>query len=147
MTRSVSASAPGKIILSGEHFVVHGSYSLAAAISKRVYVSVREIEGTRSRIVANGSTSNINADDGRFPAVKTVVRMILSRAGKKFLQQPLEIAITSEIPPGSGLGSSSAVSVACTAALKDFLELPGGKETVADIAFQGEKLFMATPLE
>jgi len=145
MTRGISTSAPGKIILSGEHFVVHGSYSLAAAISKRVYVSVREIEGTRSRIVTNGLTSDINSDDGSFPAVKTVARTILSRAEKRFTQHPLEIAITSEIPPGSGLGSSSAVSVACAAALKDFLELPGGKENIADIAFQGEKAVHGNP--
>jgi mevalonate kinase len=145
MTRSISTSAPGKIILCGEHFVVHGSYSLAAAISRRVYVSVREIEGTRSRIVANGLTSIINSDDRRFPAVKTVARMILSGAEKKFLQRPFEIAITSEIPPGSGLGSSSAVSVACAAALKDFLEQPAGKENIADIALQGERAVHGNP--
>ena len=32
------AEAPGKIIISGEHFVVHGSNALAAAIDKTVTV-------------------------------------------------------------------------------------------------------------
>ncbi len=145
MTRSVSTSAPGKIILSGEHFVVHGSYSLAAAVSKRVYVTVKEIEGSRSRIVANGLTSNVHADDGSFPAVKTVARALLSDTGKDTQQTPFEISISSEIPPGSGLGSSSAVSVACAAALKDFLAHSGDKDLIADLAFQGEKAVHGNP--
>jgi len=33
------ASAPGKIILFGEHFVVHGTKAILAAIDKRVTVT------------------------------------------------------------------------------------------------------------
>jgi len=33
------ASAPGKIILFGEHFVVHGTPAILAAINKRVTVT------------------------------------------------------------------------------------------------------------
>ena len=33
------AEAPGKIILTGEHFVVHGSQALAAAINKKIRVT------------------------------------------------------------------------------------------------------------
>jgi mevalonate kinase len=33
------AEAPGKIILTGEHFVVHGAQALAAAINKRIRIS------------------------------------------------------------------------------------------------------------
>ena len=143
MARTVSTSAPGKIILSGEHFVVHGSTSLAAAINKRVYVTIREIEGAKPRIVSNDVISNVHADDGSFRAVKIVARNILSKSSRA-AQRPFEISISSEIPPGSGLGSSSAVSVACAAALKDFFDL-SGPESIPDLAFQGEKAVHGNP--
>lgn len=37
----VKARAPGKIILSGEHAVVHGSAAVAASIDLYTYVSLR----------------------------------------------------------------------------------------------------------
>ena len=143
MTRISAASAPGKIILSGEHFVVHGSYSVAAAIDRRVFVTVREIE-EKSRIVSEGQVSNISVDDGRFRAVKLVSRNILSSFPKSEKNR-LEVSIRSEIPAGSGLGSSAAVSVATAAALSDFLGLALDKKQISVLAFQGEKAVHGNP--
>jgi mevalonate kinase len=144
MTIHTAASAPGKIILSGEHFVVHGSYSVAAAISKRVLVSVREIDGPRSRVVSNDLVSNLNSDDGMFPALKSVARNALSFQSKKG-KVSLEISVNSEIPSGSGLGSSAAVSVACAAALSDFLGNSLDMKEISKLAFQGEKAVHGNP--
>jgi DNA polymerase I len=41
----VTASAPGKVILFGEHAVVYGEPSLAGAIDKRVIVEAEKIKG------------------------------------------------------------------------------------------------------
>jgi mevalonate kinase len=142
--RQSMASAPGKVILSGEHFVVHGSSSVAAAISKRVFVTVREIDGTKPRIVSGNLISYLNSNDGNFQAVKTVVREIFSQR-RSLETNPFEITIESEIPVGSGLGSSSAVSVACAAALIDFLDLPKKELDVGNFAFKGEKAVHGNP--
>jgi mevalonate kinase len=142
--RETAASAPGKVILSGEHFVVHGSYSVAAAINRRVHVRVREFQGPKPRIVLGDQVSTISSDDGSFPVVKTVARDILSMVTKTN-QDSFEISITSDIPPGSGLGSSAAVSLACAGALADFMGLTLNKNELSDMAFRGESKVHGNP--
>ncbi|KAJ6996041.1 hypothetical protein NC653_012820 [Populus alba x Populus x berolinensis] len=44
----VKARAPGKIILSGEHAVVHGSTAVAASIDLYTYVSIQVHPSTGS---------------------------------------------------------------------------------------------------
>ena len=59
--------------------MVHGSLAVAAAINKRVYVTVREIDADAiSRIVSDNIRSNFDLDDGSFVVVKTVVRNVLA---------------------------------------------------------------------
>lgn len=145
MNRTIAASAPGKIILSGEHFVVHGSYAVAAATKKRVYVTVNGTQGPKSRIISGERTSNLGSDDGTFPAVKSVARNIVANLPFGKRDSSFEISIKSEIPPGSGLGSSAAVSVACAAALSRFFSLLPDKREVSSISFQGERAIHGNP--
>ena len=49
------ASAPGKIILFGEHFVVHGTKAILAAIDKRVTVT---------SVFTNAGTLKVNSQLG-----------------------------------------------------------------------------------
>lgn len=142
--RSVTASAPGKIILSGEHFVVHGSYSVAAAINKRVLATVQEIDGSRSRIVSNDLVSHLGSDDGTFLGVKSIARSIISNVPRKN-RESFEISIRSEIPSGAGLGSSAAVNVACAAALTKFVGLSSKEEEIQKLAFDGERILHGNP--
>ena len=43
-SRQVTASAPGKTILFGEHAVVYGKPAIAAAVDRRAYVKVQRRE-------------------------------------------------------------------------------------------------------
>ena len=55
------SQAPGKIIITGEHFVVHGGFALAAAINKFVKVTA-EISST-TKIISKTIRENQNNID------------------------------------------------------------------------------------
>ena len=48
--RHVTASAPGKTILFGEHAVVYGKPAIAAAVNRRAYVSIKEREDNQTHV-------------------------------------------------------------------------------------------------
>ncbi|MCL4518223.1 MAG: mevalonate kinase [Thaumarchaeota archaeon] len=140
--RSASASAPGKVIVAGEHFVVHGAYAVAAAINRRVKVTVSST-ARPSHIVSGLRTSMLGKNDGRFSAVKSVAKRTIQEFGKP--RGPLKIEIASDIPAGSGLGSSAAVSVATAAALVRFLGNDVEKSKIGELAMTGERQVHGNP--
>ncbi|MFQ5919475.1 MAG: mevalonate kinase [Thermoplasmata archaeon] len=99
----VAASAPGKLILYGEHAVVFGEPALSVAISRRTRVEARP--GDRTEV--NGHP----LEEGRYPYVAETLR-----ATKH--DEPLLVTTESDIPMASGMGSSAAVTVGLLACLQ-----------------------------
>ena len=128
-----AASAPGKIILMGEHAVVFGRPAIALAIDLRLRCSIRP-----------SMTSTLNGqpmDDRAGPYIATVLR-------ENWEGGPLAIDITSDLPSGSGLGSSAAVTVATLGAIY----ASKGRmvtETIARRAFDVESMVQgrASPID
>jgi D-glycero-alpha-D-manno-heptose-7-phosphate kinase len=56
------------------------------------------------------------------------------------LTQGLEATLHNDAPPGSGLGSSSAVTVALVSAVSELLRLPNDDYHIADLAYRIERL-------
>ncbi|XP_023545824.1 mevalonate kinase-like isoform X1 [Cucurbita pepo subsp. pepo] len=155
----VKARAPGKIILAGEHAVVHGSTAVAASVNLYTTASVRlpcssdeddivklqlkdlalEFAWPVSRIkeALGGFVGPISTPTS-CPAecLKAIASLVeyqnipeakikLASGVSAFLWLyssilrfvPVDVAITSELPLGSGLGSSAAFCVAISAAL------------------------------
>src|SRR5436309_9765702 len=98
----MAASAPGKLILFGEHAVVFGEPALSTAINLRAEVYVRP----HTEWLADGAS----LDEPRYRYVKAAL-------GKAKTAGPLWIEIRSMVPSGAGLGSSAAVTVATLGAL------------------------------
>ncbi len=141
----VTASSPGKIIIVGEHFVVHEAYAVAAAINKRVTV-IASKDGTRKvRFVSQGRDYYFPGTLARrfFPAPSSVMNEIFERFGK--CEEGMSIEIRSEIPRGSGLGSSAAVSVATAAAVTRIMGKKLSLEEISKIAMKGEAAIHGNP--
>src|SRR5438093_2525533 len=98
----MAASAPGKLILFGEHAVVFGEPALSTAINLRAEVFVRP----HREWLADGAS----LDEPRFWYVKKAVE-------ESKVPGPLWIEIRSMVPSGAGLGSSAAVTVATLGSL------------------------------
>jgi len=111
------ASAPAKVILLGEHFVVYNKPAILASIDKRVHVNVRVRKDDRIVIKSDiDSIGSIDQKKRRQIRVKPkwLMRSMLiaaTDAMKSFnASVGLDIGIRSEFPYGVGLGSSAACS-------------------------------------
>jgi mevalonate kinase len=152
----VVASAPAKVILFGEHFVVYGEPAIVLAIDKRAYATVdcREDKSLHLRS-ANLSLAGyfengvfkIEKGDARearsrFEPVKLAVERVLGTYGENV---GLDIKINSTIPVAAGLGSSAAVVAAVTVAVGTLLHVKMSKEDVFRITYEAEKVVHGTP--
>ena len=135
------ASAPGKIILFGEHFVVHGTKAILAAIDKRVTVTSTFTENKTIKVNSQLGTLEVPISSSH-EEVKNEFRPFVYLANKITNSEQnangLEITIDSDIPIGVGLGSSSACCVAAAASISElFNEL--SSEEILKMSIEAEK--------
>jgi len=135
------ASAPGKIILFGEHFVVHGTKAILAAIDKRVTVTSTFTDNKTIKVNSELGTIEVPISSSH-EEVKSEFRPFVYLANKIINSEQnvsgLEITIDSDIPIGVGLGSSSACCVAATASISElFNEL--SSEEILKMSIEAEK--------
>ncbi len=148
------ASAPGKIILFGEHAVVYGRPALAVPVTQ-VHVDVEVLDSPRAGIFIHAPGINLHAGLNSLPADHPIASVILKVFSTLGLPSPtgrragdeggLEFSITSTIPVASGLGSGAAVSVALIRALSSFLSHSLSDDEVNSLAYEIEKLHHGTP--
>jgi len=104
--KEIKVSAPGKLMLFGDHSVVYGNPCLVSAVDKRLYVTVK-LAGTGNDLIIAPQVK-----ESRF------VEKALSFFKKKFsVNHSVEIRTEGDFSNRVGLGSSSAVTVATFMAL------------------------------
>ena len=124
---TTTCSAPGKIYLFGEHAVVYGEPAIACAVELRTRV-----------IAARSDDISIKSGIGT-TGLDFEVHPYVSSAIKKLGSPDVAIEITSDIPVGSGLGSSAAVTVATLSAVNIECGLGYGNEEIAGMGHEIEK--------
>ncbi len=124
----VSAFAPGKLILSGEHAVVYGHRAVAAAVSLGTTVTLNDRPGPSS---IDESTIN---DVRLWPALATLVPA-----------EGVGVSIASTLPVGCGMGSSAALAVALVRALAARERRTADFEECFARGFDVERAFHGTP--
>jgi mevalonate kinase len=146
----VISSAPGKIILFGEHAVVYNRPALAVPVTQ-VHADVEVLDSSRSGIFINASGIDLHTELNSLPSDHPIASVILKLfqlfniSSSATQGNGLEINISSTIPVASGLGSGAAVSVALIRALAGYLSQPITDNQVNDIAYEIEKLHHGTP--
>jgi mevalonate kinase len=103
----------GKAILLGEHAVVYGHSALAGALERGVVATARANGGARSSIEIPAWNARVTSDDV-MPLGAALSALVHEVAGP---DRGFDVTVTAELPPGAGLGSSAALSVAVTRAL------------------------------
>ena len=169
------ASAPGKIILLGEHAVVYGQPALAVPVNQ-IYAEAEVSDIPRAGIWVNAPDIGLHEELSRIAPENPLASVIsavyaeietrkVSREiaendhhrQKKFSlpqrteEKPfgagtgIEIKITSTIPLAAGLGSGAAVSVAIIRALSAHIDFPIDDEQINMMAYEVEKIHHGTP--
>lgn len=146
---AVTASAPGKVILFGEHAVVYGQPAIAApvtGVSVKVIVQAEPLQPSGS-IRIESPAINFNATRAELPEQHPLNTLfqLLEEALQISHLPAMKIRINSTLPAGAGMGSSAAVSIAMIRAISQFVGLPLPNEQVNQIAFEVEKAFHGTP--
>jgi mevalonate kinase len=144
-----TATAPGKIILFGEHAVVYGQPAIAAPVSQVQARAIVKAEPVRQpgKVYIQAPDIQLEAFLEELPGdhpLAFALRLLFSELG---ITRPpaLSVRITSTIPVAAGLGSGAAVSVALFRALSAFLGHPFTDDVVCRLAYEVEKLHHGTP--
>ena len=142
----MKSSAPGKIILFGEHAVVYNRPALAVPVNQ-VQVDVEVLDSDKPGVWIDAPMVNLHGELSTLPSDHPIGSVILKVFHHLGISTPPNISVTivSTIPVAAGLGSGAAVSVALIRSLSSFLSFSLSNEQVNDLVFEIEKLHHGTP--
>lgn len=116
----IHTSAPGKLMLLGEHAVLSGGQSIVAAINRRLNVYVKARHDNKIVIKSSQANHVMSINNINTHAELKLLCSIISLFAKDF-KLGFDITIVSEFSAELGLGSSAAVCVAGFAAIYKFV--------------------------
>lgn len=106
----IKVSAPGSLMLTGEHAVLHGSPAAACAVDKRIYLTLTPRTDRAVHIESPLGTLDTKLDN--LPS-ENQFKFIIEAIRQSNLNIGVDIKTESEFSSTVGLGSSAAVTV-CT---------------------------------
>jgi mevalonate kinase len=148
------ASTPGKVILTGEHFVVYGEPAIVMAVDCFAKVIVEDRHDKYLYIKSDLGFAGFYSKEGFKPEsggteARTVLEPIRISAQAAIdqinNQTGLNILIQSEIPIAAGMGSSGALAVATVAAVGKLFNINFTNEELFNLSFAAESFVHKKP--
>ena len=135
-------SGYGKVILFGEHFVVHGVPGIVSAIDS---TSDAEVKKTGESIAVRDErkTAKGYSEEKRLQQLESIDRMLKAMGIDP--KTPLSIWIGGTLPGFSGLGASAASSVAIARAIAEELGMNVPDKRINEVAYEAEKAYAGNP--
>jgi mevalonate kinase len=135
-------SGYGKVILFGEHFVVHGVPGIVSAIDSSTDATVKKAQSGLN-VKDERKTAKGYSEEKRLQQIESIERML--KAMELDPKTPLDIWIGGTLPGFSGLGASAASSVAIARAISEELSLNLSNDKINAIAYEAEKAYAGNP--
>jgi mevalonate kinase len=135
-------SGYGKVILFGEHFVVHGVPGIVSAIDSTTEAEVKKT-GTGIEVKDERKTAKGYSEEKRLQQLESIERMLKAMGIDP--KTPLSIWIGGTLPGFSGLGASAASSVAIARAITEEFGMNVPDEKINEVAYEAEKAYAGNP--
>jgi mevalonate kinase len=149
---TVSSRAPGKIILSGEQFVVLGAPAVAMAVNLYSTIDVRPSQSGRIEVTADIPLHLVGDADKRSSAAKNQellepLRLAASATLDHLASNERNVHVDAncEIPIGAGLGSSASTTVATISAVAKSTGTRLDRREIFKLAFMPENYLHGHP--
>jgi mevalonate kinase len=133
----------GKVILFGEHFVVHGVPGIVSAIDSTTDAEVKKAEKGIT-IVDERKGAKGYVGEKRTQQLESIDKM-LAAMGMEPKTASFSIWLGGNLPGFSGLGASSASSVAIARAIAAEFGKKFSDERINEVAYEAEKAYAGTP--
>ena len=121
----IKVSAPGKLMLLGEHAVVYGYPCIVTAVDKRLFVEAEIINKKDDEIITP------QVKESRF-----VLETIADFKEKFKIKKSVKVVTNGDFSHNVGLGSSSAVTVATFVALSSLFKVSISKREIFDLSYK-----------
>lgn len=164
----LTAVAPAKIILTGEHSVVYGMPAIVTAVNRFAYAKIAATASPRINLTLADLKQKASSTFGALRSLrnrvlesyheclngKLTIRQVLQKPAELFqfalinlidtfqmqVKKGFDIKVHSEIPIGCGMGSSAATIVSVIQALANFLKIDMKPEWLYKLSLEAEKL-------
>lgn len=147
-TPILSAAAPGRVNLIGEHIDYSDGYVLPFAVEDRVLVSIRKREDRLIRLASvqrNNDVVTVSLDDLEPGIHGDWERYPLGVIWALGVEQGVDLLIDGRVPLGAGLSSSAALECSVALALNTLFSLGHSAEALARLAQRAENDFVGVP--